>query len=145
MRLVLAVALATALVTASTFALEPRILARFRDAPAALALPAIAVGSLLAIRPLAARGRERGAFAASCAFLAGMLASVAFGQFPLVLPSSTDPARALTANGAASDAGGLAIGLAWWVPGMMLAAGYSVGVHWMFRGKVSGGEGEEHY
>jgi len=65
-----------------------------------------------------------------------MLASVAFSIFPYVLPSSLDAARGLTAHAAASDAPALRTALAWWIPGMLIASGYSAFVYWKFRGKI---------
>ena len=55
-----------------------------------------------------------------------MLTSAAAGLYPYVLPANTDPALGLTIENAAAPAYGLRIGLAWFVPGMLLAAGYFV-------------------
>jgi cytochrome d ubiquinol oxidase subunit II len=82
------------------------------------------------------RGEELKPFLASCAYIAGMLTSAAFGVFPYVLPSNTDPARSLTIWNTATAAHGLAVGLAWWIPGMMLVAGYTIFVYRHFAGKV---------
>ena len=65
-----------------------------------------------------------------------MLTSAAFGVFPYVLPSVASPDLGLTIYNAAAAVYGLKIGLAWWIPGMALAAGYSVFVYRRFAGKV---------
>ena len=67
------------------------------------------------------RARQEGtAFCASCAYIVGMLTSVAFSLYPNVLPASTNPIFGLTiANSKAADYG-LKIGLIWWVIGMAL-------------------------
>lgn len=79
---------------------------------------------------------EAKAFFASCTYLVGMLASVAFGLYPEVLPSSADPALSLTVENAKAADRGLKIGLAWWIVGMVLATAYFVMVYRRFRGKV---------
>lgn len=65
-----------------------------------------------------------------------MLASAAFGVYPYLLPSSTDTQFGLTIHNAAADEYGLGIGLAWWIPGMILAAGYALYIYRHFAGKV---------
>jgi cytochrome d ubiquinol oxidase subunit II len=119
--------------TAASFSLQPRILSNFRDYPWGAVFPLLAVSGFTGMR---VSGNELRAFLWSCAFLAGMLTSAAFGVFPYVLPSSTSPALGLTVDGAAAAAYGLKIGLAWWIPGMALAGGYSVFVYRRFAGKV---------
>ena len=62
--------------------------------------------------------------------------SAAFGVFPYVLPARPDPALGLTIYNSATSAYGLKVGLAWWIPGMLLALGYFVFVYRHFAGKV---------
>jgi cytochrome d ubiquinol oxidase subunit II len=82
------------------------------------------------------RGDELKPFLASCAYIAGMLTSAAFGLFPYVLPSNTNPALGLTVWNSATAHYGLVVGLFWWIPGMALVAGYTVFVYRRFAGKV---------
>jgi cytochrome d ubiquinol oxidase subunit II len=96
----------------------------------------LALAGLLGMRWFTAKGRELHAFLASSIYLAGMLASVAFGLYPYVLPAITDPALGLTVHGAAAADYGLKVGLVWWIPGMILAAGYFTFVYRQFQGKV---------
>ncbi len=87
---------------------------------------------------------DRAAFLASSMFIAGMLASTAFGLFPNVLPSSTDPKFSLTVYNTAAHEYGLHVGIVWWVIGGILAVGYLTYLMVFFRGKVrlpSEGEG----
>ena len=65
-----------------------------------------------------------------------MLTSAAFGVYPLLLPAGTDPALSLTINNAAAGSYGLGIGLAWWLPGMLLASGYAIFTYRRFAGKL---------
>jgi cytochrome d ubiquinol oxidase subunit II len=87
------------------------------------------------VRWFMARGDERRTFFASCAYLAGMLTSVVFGVYPMVLPAR-NPAYSLTVTTAKAADYGLKIGLAWWILGIILAAGYSAYVYRSFAGKV---------
>jgi cytochrome d ubiquinol oxidase subunit II len=61
---------------------------------------------------------------------------VTFGLYPYVLPSRPDPKFGLTITNAAAPAYGLSIGLAWWIPGILLATGYFVFTYRRFAGKV---------
>ena len=62
------------------------------------------------------------------------LASTAVALYPDVLPA-VDPANGLTIRNASTSQYGMAVGLAWWVLGMALAAFYFVMVYRLFRGK----------
>src|SRR5678816_1978181 len=103
-RLWWAVAALVALITLFSIRLQPRILINLSAHPWGALFPAIAIlGLILALWSHASR-REALAFGGSAFFLAGMVASAAFGIHPNVLPSITDPARALTiANTAAPE------------------------------------------
>src|SRR6185437_6336574 len=56
---------------------------------------------------------ERKAFLASCLYLVGVLTSVVFGLYPMVLPGR-DPVYSLNVEGAKAGAYGLKVGLVWW-------------------------------
>jgi len=64
-----------------------------------------------------------------------MLTSAAFTVYPDVLPA-VDPAYSLTVTNASGPQYSLAVGLVWWVVGMLLAAVYFVLIYRLFRGKV---------
>ncbi len=130
-----AVAAFTAIITFASFWLQPNIAKEFGDRPWGYVFPLLALAGLAGMRVSSARGRDLVAFLCSCAYLAGMLTSAAFGVFPYVLPSSSGEAG-LTVTSAAATEYGLYIGLWWWIPGMALAAAYSVFVYRHFSGKV---------
>ena len=65
-----------------------------------------------------------------------MLTSVVFGVYPMVLPAR-NPLYSLTVSNAKAGNYGLRVGLVWWVPGMILAAGYFTFVYRSFAGKVA--------
>jgi cytochrome d ubiquinol oxidase subunit II len=109
---------------------------RLTESPWGYAFPAVAVLGWAAVRLALARGRDREAFVASSAYLLGMVASAAFGIYPFVLPSNGDPTVGLTAREAAASPHALAVGLAWWIPGILFAALGQVLVYRVFRGKV---------
>jgi cytochrome d ubiquinol oxidase subunit II len=53
-----------------------------------------------------------------------------------VLPANSDPQLSLTITNASAPIPGLTIGLMWFTPGMLLAAGYFVFLYRKFSGKV---------
>jgi cytochrome d ubiquinol oxidase subunit II len=130
------VTLLTAGVTAVSFRLQPNIEKEFRERPWGAIFPLLALAGLAGMRMAGARGRDRGAFLSSCLYLTGMLTSVTFGVYPYVLPSNAAPEAALTVTNAAAASYGLWIGLCWWIPGMLLAACYTIFVYRHFAGKV---------
>ncbi len=133
------VVLTTVLVTLASWWVQPHIGERMRGAPMGFALPAVAVGGLFGVLVFRRQGRDLAAFLASSAYLAGMLASAAFGSYPYLLPSNEFPVRGMTALDSAASARALSIGLAWWIPGMLIAIGYVVFVYRSVRGKVGVG------
>jgi cytochrome bd ubiquinol oxidase subunit II len=80
--------------------------------------------------------KEKLAFTASTIYIIAMLAGVAFALYPAVLPASTNPAYSLTIENTAASPHGLAVGLAWWIPGLLLTTAYFVFIYRMFKGKV---------
>jgi cytochrome bd ubiquinol oxidase subunit II len=97
--------------------------------------PLLAVSGIAGVAFELQRRNERKAFFASCAYLTGMLTSVVFGVYPMVLPARNSAYSLTVATAKAGDYG-LKIGLVWWILGMILAAGYSTYVYRSFVGKV---------
>jgi len=126
----------TAVVTGATFVLQPQVIANFHTWPAGYVLPLIAVAGFAAVKFELHLKKELNAFLASCAYFLGMLTSVVFGVYPMVLPAR-NPAFSLTVQNAKAADYGLRIGLIWWVIGMALATVYFVYVYRSFAGKVS--------
>jgi cytochrome d ubiquinol oxidase subunit II len=124
------------IVTGLTLHVQPQVWANLNAYPWGYLFPALALAGLLGILRFPTRGADLKAFLASCLYLAGMLASAAFGVYPYVLPSNSDPALGLTIHNTATSQHGLAVGLAWWIPGMLLALGYFVYAYRHFAGKV---------
>jgi cytochrome d ubiquinol oxidase subunit II len=126
----------TGIVTAVTFAVQPQVTANFKTWPLGYVLPVLAVAGLAGVQFELRRGKELNAFLASCAYFLGMLTSVVFGVYPMVLPAR-NPAFSLTVSNAKAGAYGLKVGLIWWVIGMILATIYFVFVYRSFAGKVT--------
>ncbi len=135
-----AVVTMVAVVTFFTFRIQPQVGSNLMARPWGFVFPAIAVAGLLGIILLAARGDDAKAFASSAAYIFGMLTSVAFGLFPYVLPSIPDPSRGLTIYNAAASEYGLTVALGWFIPGMILAVGYTILVHRKLTGRVKLGD-----
>ncbi|HXI03934.1 MAG TPA: cytochrome d ubiquinol oxidase subunit II, partial [Candidatus Saccharimonadales bacterium] len=137
-----ATGLLTLLLTAATLAIQPLVGRNLAAKPWGWLLPLGAVAGWAGARWFLARRRPLRAFLSSCLYLAGMLGSAAFGIYPYVLPSVGDPALGLTAAGTAAPAHGLMLALAWWIPGMLLVAGYFAFTYRRLAGKVeTDGEG----
>jgi len=131
------VLLAVILITLASFHVQPHLKETFHERPWGYALPMLALLGLAASRALDGRRGGLEPFLASCAFLIGMLTSVAFGVFPYVLPSNADPARSLSIYNAAAPRYGLEVGLFWFLPGMALVAGYFTYTYRSFAGKLT--------
>jgi cytochrome bd ubiquinol oxidase subunit II len=137
-----ALAALTVLLTLVTMTMQPLVARNLAARPWGYVFPLVALVGLVGILWFASHDRDLAAFLASCAYIVGMLTSAAFGLYPYLLPSTTDPSRGLTVYASAAPAAGLRIGLAWWVPGMLLVVAYFVFTYRHFAGKVElGGEG----
>lgn len=127
---------ATAAITAASFAIQPHLSERFAAAPWGFVFPVIAAAGLLGVFLCKGPQTELAAFLSSCGYLVGMLTSAAFGVYPMLLPASSDPAFSLTIHNAAAGSYGLQIGLAWFIPGMLLAVVYAVFTYRRFSGRL---------
>jgi cytochrome d ubiquinol oxidase subunit II len=134
-----AVVALTALVTAVTFKIQPQVKENLVTYPWGLIFPVLAIAGLAGVQFEIIKRDDRKAFFASCAYLTGMLTSVVFGLYPMVLPAR-NPIYSLTVAGAKAGDYGLKIGVIWWVLGIILATGYFIYVYRNFSGKVSVGK-----
>jgi len=130
----------TIVVTAVTFQIQPHIPSRLNSQPWGYIFPLLALAGLVGMRWFTKRSRELESFLASCTYIVGMLTSTVFGVYPYVLPSNSDPELGITLYEAAAPIYGLKVGLAWWIPGMLLVTAYFVFVYRHFAGKVKAEE-----
>jgi cytochrome d ubiquinol oxidase subunit II len=104
----------------------------FQDAlrarPWGVLFPALTIGGLIVALVLRQRGKPFGAYLSSCVALFAAMATAAVGIFPNILPAR-DPNYALSIDDAAVSRDGLMTALWWWVPGILLVAGYFVIIH----------------
>ena len=98
----IAVGLLTALITALTLWIQPQVRGNLAQHWWGWVFPALAVAGWIGARRFLREETATRAFLSSCAYLIGMLASVAFGIFPYVLPAITDPAHGLTVYNSAA-------------------------------------------
>jgi cytochrome bd ubiquinol oxidase subunit II len=131
-----AVAALWPLVTWATHVASPAAFTTMSARPLAwLAAAAALVGFATAVRGLWV-GRALVAFLGSCAFIAGLLGATAALTFPVLLRSSGDASRSLTAYAAASSPAGLRAALAWFALGAPLALTYFIVLYRLHRGKI---------
>jgi cytochrome bd ubiquinol oxidase subunit II len=140
-----AVALLTVAVTVASFRIQPSLSANFSAYPWGSVFPVLAVAGLVGIAWFLRTRNERSALLSSCAYLVGMLTSVAFSLYPRLLPASTNPAFTLTVENAKAAEHGLRVGIAWWLIGMVLASAYFVYSYRNFSGKLKRPAEEEGY
>jgi cytochrome d ubiquinol oxidase subunit II len=120
----------------ATMVVRPQTLNNYTAHPIAFIIPVGVVASLLALFFFSRQGKDKPAFMASVSYLTLMMVGAAFGLYPTLLPSSSDPTRDITIAKSLTGLHALNVGLVWWTFGMLLATGYFVLVYTMFRGKV---------
>jgi cytochrome d ubiquinol oxidase subunit II len=131
--------------TAATAWVRPEVFSNLVSRVWTLAFVALAVAGAWGALRLPSRGREIAAFLSSSAFLAGMSATAAAGNYPFWLRSTLDPAYSLTAANSISASYGMRGALGWWVVGTVLAACYFTYLFRSMRAKIGaepGGAGE---
>jgi cytochrome d ubiquinol oxidase subunit II len=133
----------TVVLTLITFKVQPAVPTNLSTHPWGYVFPALALAGLAGMAWFMMKNDELKSFLSSCAYIVGMLTSVVFGLYPLVLPASTNPAYSLTVDNAKAGDYGLRVGLVWWIGGMILVALYSVHVYRNFAGKIKLDDGRE--
>lgn len=133
----------TALVTLITLRVQPQVHANLKMWPWGYVFPLLAVVGLAGVYLELRRKNERNAFLCSCAYIVGMLTSLVFGLYPMVLPAR-ESAYSLTVASAKAGSYGLRVGLIWWCIGSILATIYFFYVYRSFAGKVSPGADAGH-
>jgi cytochrome d ubiquinol oxidase subunit II len=107
-----------------TYSARDEMLTNFGDHPWRLVFPALALAGLGTAFVFMRKGRFGRAFFASSAFIAGMLATMAAGLFPNILPARDNHPFGMTIHNAASSHHALSVGLRWWSLGIVLAISY---------------------
>jgi cytochrome bd ubiquinol oxidase subunit II len=123
-------------VTMATLIYLPHMIDVFKEYPIFFL---IAVLNMLAIANIPRevhRGKEFMAFLSSCVSIALLMALFAIGMFPNLVPSTLDAAYSLNIYNAASSRKTLEIMFTMALIGMPFVLAYTIGVYWVFRGKV---------
>jgi cytochrome bd ubiquinol oxidase subunit II len=131
------------IVTVVTGSINRELFVALSTRPLALGATALAVVGLMSGLVARGRGNDRAAFAASSAFLFGILGATAASLFPVLLRARGGPELSITAFQAANDAHGLTVALRWFAVGLPLALFYLGVVTWLHRGRAQAApEGE---
>ncbi len=119
-----------------TLSLDSRLVDNFRDRPWTVVFPLGALGLTLLAWQFVRRGAYLAAFMCSAGTIACLMASVASGLYPVMLPSSIDSANDLTVHNAAAAEESLIVMSVIALIGMPFVLLYTAGVYYFFRGKV---------
>lgn len=142
-RLWIAVGVLWPVVAAATHAVNPAVFAGSLRNPLALVFTGVLLAGFASLVLGLQRERPLLAFLGSGAFILGLLAATAASVWPVMLPSTLDPAWALTAPASASSEASLRKGLGWWFLGFPLALAYLAFLFRMHRGRArAAAEGE---
>ncbi len=128
--------LATILV-AWTLTADTYIQDNFIDRPWTVVFPLLALASVMLAWKLNTRAAYLGALVASGATIALLIATVAAGLYPVMLPSSTDAANSLTVHNASAAPETLKVMFVMAIIGLPFIFLYTAGVYYFFRGKVT--------
>jgi cytochrome bd-type quinol oxidase subunit 2 len=136
-RLWLAVIPAFLLITLLTWSLRPELLQGIVFRPFAWTTLIICAASAYAIATGIRNQREHLALLGSSLLLFGLLMTGAAALFPVMLFSTTEADRRLTAADCAAPDFTLVIATAWWFPALLLAFGYLYIIQRHYSGKVN--------
>ena len=128
---------------AASFFVRPDFTRNFTTYPLLWVWPVMTVGSFVVNRLALVRGDDRGAFLGSSAYVAGILASVAAGLYPMLLPAlEGSPFHGLDIYNAAAPSGSMRTALVIYLIGLAIVAVYLVNIFRIWRGKSGGVYGE---
>jgi cytochrome bd ubiquinol oxidase subunit II len=136
-KLWLAVIPAFFVITLLTWYVRPELLQGIVFRPLAWLTLVICGASAYAIFTGIRQQRERLTLLGSTFLLFGLLMTGAAALFPVVLFSTTEPGRRLTAADCAAPDASLVIGTAWWFPALILAFAYLYIIQRHYSGKVN--------
>lgn len=122
--------------TIATFTVQSHIITSFEARPWGFIFPLIGIAGLIGMGYFNFQRRDLAALLSSGAFILGMLASSAFGLYPMVLPA-VHASYSLTIYNASASNYGLVVGLVWWSIGILLAIIYFVLTYRLFWGKIT--------
>ncbi len=125
------------------FSVQPRLAVSLTARPWGVIFPTLALGALVALLTLRSSPRHAFKFLCSAVHLYGLLGAAAVGLFPALLPGRTLD-QGLTTLNSSSGSHSLAIGLAWWIPGILVVLGCHYFVYSRLPKTVSVHDGAAH-
>jgi len=128
-------ALLAGLMVGSSFLVRPDFTRNFTAYPVLFAGPLASIAALVVNRLALARGLDRRAFIASSAYIASMIACVAAGLYPVLLPGSGGRAG-LDIYNAAAPRESLQIALMIYLTGLAIVSGYLITVYRVWKSKA---------
>lgn len=131
------------MLTIATFVFAPHMADKIREQPWLFVLPLLSLLAIANIPREMSRGQETLAFASSCFSIASLMGLFGLGQFPNMVPSSTDPKFSLTIYNASASEATLTIMFTIALIGMPFVLFYTIAIYRVFRGKVQ--ENALHY
>ena len=124
--------------TGASFLVRPDFLKNFLNAPVLFIITAIGAAAAIITFTSLRNGKDRLAFQASSALIVSILASVAAGLFPTLLPALYGhPNPGLDIYNAASPPHSLNVAMYVYLFGMAIVIGYMVVVYRIWSGKVN--------
>ncbi len=126
-----------AAMVASSFIVRPDFTRNFTAHPLLLVIPAATIAAVLGLRRALDRNLDRRAFLSSAATIAGILASVAAGLYPQLLPARPGgPHPGLDIYNTASTEASMRVALGVYLFGMALVITYLFNIYRVWKGKV---------
>jgi cytochrome d ubiquinol oxidase subunit II len=132
----LATAILGLAVAFATWIVRPDLWSALWSRPLAIVLLLAAAGGALAICAGYRIGRDQLAFAGSCTLIVGLQGARAAASFPILVYSTLDPERSISAFAAATRHHSLVIALVWWVIAAPIALLWHVLASRSFRGRL---------
>jgi cytochrome d ubiquinol oxidase subunit II len=122
--------------TLTTIVMQPHLLKNYGALPALWIVPVITPLCIVMAGVLNRKGRAMQAFLASALSIAGVMAMIAIGLFPNLVPALNSPNLSLTIMNASSSELTLKVMFILALLGMPLVLAYTAWVYYIFRGKV---------
>ena len=114
-------------VTTASFAVQPHLLDNLQTYSWISLFAVVALAGLIGARLSSSVQFDLGTFASASCLIAGLLASVAGGQYPFLLNDGT---QSLTVGNAGLAHWQLGWSALWWAPAILLPVGYNVAGRW---------------
>ncbi len=122
--------------TIVTFLFVPQAVYYFREQPILFIIPLLNMLAIANIPREIYHGRDFRAFLSSGAAMIALMTIFGIGLYPNIVFSNPESANSLTIYSAASSAKTLNIMLIIALIGVPLVIAYTIGIYWIFRGKV---------